>query len=298
MTKTMSPEAIEANRRNAQQSTGPKSREGKAVVRMNAVKDGILADQVVIWGHKIQESPAEFKNFCNEYYDHLAPVGPLEEMLVDQIVAFNWRLRRARMAESAEIALSVHHAWRCNKPDDPELTWSSWLVHRDPIFSMQKTAVGNGLIKNGLSELRDAVERDGELTEQAIDHLVRGFCGRKNVLTMELEELRLETSKNPESLALAALREANKKRVLDCLDRKLQKLQERILACRDDEERYHDSLEQAAILPSTETVDKILRYETALERQLFRAMTELERLQRRRLGEKIPPPLTMEVSAS
>jgi hypothetical protein len=75
-------------------------------------------------------------------------------------------------------------------------------------------------------------------------------------------------------------------------------LQELIFACRDDEDRYHDTLEQAAILPSAKTVDKILRYETALERQLFRAMTELERLQRRRTGEKIPPPLTTEVSAS
>jgi hypothetical protein len=45
-------------------------------------------------------------------------------------------------------------------------------------------------------------------------------------------------------------------------------------------------------------VDKILRYETALERQLFRAMTELERLQRRRLGENAPPPVTAEVSVS
>jgi hypothetical protein len=221
MTKTMSPEAIEANRRNAQQSTGPKSAEGKSVVRMNAVKHGILAAQVVIWGHKIQESPAEFKNFCHEYYSHLAPVGPLEEMLVDQIIAINWRLRRARMAESAEIALSVHHAWRCSKPDHPEAQWSGWLAYSDPIFSMQKTAVGNGLIKNYLGELRAAVERDGELTEQAINQLVCGFCGRKNVLSMELEELRLEASKNPDRLDPATLREANKKRVLDYLDRKL-----------------------------------------------------------------------------
>ena len=41
-----------------------------------------------------------------------------------------------------------------------------------------------------------------------------------------------------------------------------------------------------------------MRYETALERQLFRAMNQLERLQRRQLGENIPAPLTMEVSAA
>ena len=50
------------------------------------------------------------------------------------------------------------------------------------------------------------------------------------------------------------------------------------------------------MLPSAETLDKILRYETKLERQLYRAMNQLERLQRMRQGESVPPPLTMEVS--
>ncbi|MCX6901963.1 MAG: hypothetical protein NTW03_00490 [Verrucomicrobia bacterium] len=43
-------------------------------------------------------------------------------------------------------------------------------------------------------------------------------------------------------------------------------------------------------------LDKIPRYQTALERQMFRAMNQLERLQRMRHGETILAPLTMEVS--
>ena len=39
-----------------------------------------------------------------------------------------------------------------------------------------------------------------------------------------------------------------------------------------------------------------MRYETTLERQLYRAMNQLERVQRRRQGDVVPPPLTMEVS--
>jgi hypothetical protein len=49
-------------------------------------------------------------------------------------------------------------------------------------------------------------------------------------------------------------------------------------------------------LPSKEAVDKILRYETAIERQLYRAINELERLQRQRKGEAIPPPINVEFS--
>jgi hypothetical protein len=40
------------------------------------------------------------------------------------------------------------------------------------------------------------------------------------------------------------------------------------------------------------------KYETSLERQIYKAMHELERLQRSRLGEKLPPPLTLDVDIS
>ena len=48
--------------------------------------------------------------------------------------------------------------------------------------------------------------------------------------------------------------------------------------------------------PPTDAVDKILRYETAIERQLYRAINELERLQRRRRGDIVPPPIHVEIS--
>jgi hypothetical protein len=43
-------------------------------------------------------------------------------------------------------------------------------------------------------------------------------------------------------------------------------------------------------LPSADATDKLLRYESHLDRQLYRAMDQLERLQRRRKGENVPPP--------
>ena len=45
---------IEANRRNAAKSTGPRSVEGKAVSRMNALRTGIHAESTII----IPEDPA------------------------------------------------------------------------------------------------------------------------------------------------------------------------------------------------------------------------------------------------
>ena len=39
--------------------------------------------------------------------------------------------------------------------------------------------------------------------------------------------------------------------------------------------------------------DKLLRYESHLDRQLYRTMDQLERLQRQRRGENVPPPLNI-----
>jgi hypothetical protein len=43
-------------------------------------------------------------------------------------------------------------------------------------------------------------------------------------------------------------------------------------------------------------VEKLLRYEARLERQMYRAMHELERLQRLRRGEVVPPPVVIQAS--
>jgi hypothetical protein len=49
-------------------------------------------------------------------------------------------------------------------------------------------------------------------------------------------------------------------------------------------------------LPSADAADKILRYEAQLDRQLYRAMYQVERLQRQRKGENVPSPLNINLS--
>jgi len=43
------------------------------------------------------------------------------------------------------------------------------------------------------------------------------------------------------------------------------------------------------------SIDRILRYETMINRQLYQAINQLERLQRQRKGENVPPPLNLQV---
>jgi hypothetical protein len=107
MHKPTSAKQLAANRRNAKKSTGPRTKRGSAVSRMNALKHGILSRQVLVEGLHYRESSEELKKLHERLWDSLQPEGPLEEMLVDQIVTAHWRLRRALTAESGEIALSV-----------------------------------------------------------------------------------------------------------------------------------------------------------------------------------------------
>ena len=54
-----------------------------------------------------------------------------------------------------------------------------------------------------------------------------------------------------------------------------------------------DAEARAGSLPPEDAADKLLRYEAHLDRQLYRAMDQLERLQRQRRGENVPPPLNI-----
>jgi hypothetical protein len=93
-----------ANRANARHSTGPKTSEGKAAVRLNALRHGLLTRDVVLPG----EDANAFEELFNQVRANLSPVGPIEEFLVDRVVNAMWRLRRLERAETALFHSRIH----------------------------------------------------------------------------------------------------------------------------------------------------------------------------------------------
>lgn len=87
---------IEANRLNAERSTGPRTPDGKERVASNALKHGLTGKRVVL----PNEDPEEFDAFRSALWVELAPQGALEEVLADEIVADAWRLRRIPILEA------------------------------------------------------------------------------------------------------------------------------------------------------------------------------------------------------
>ena len=98
---------IEANRRNSQRSTGPRTEQGKAVSRFNALKTGIDARSHVIPG----EDPGVLEALSLEHYERFQPAAPEQRFLVDAMVAAEWQLRRLRKTE-AQLWEYGMHEWR------------------------------------------------------------------------------------------------------------------------------------------------------------------------------------------
>ncbi|HKF71795.1 MAG TPA: hypothetical protein VKB68_08595 [Stellaceae bacterium] len=103
---------IVANRRNALKSTGPKTERGKERARLNALRHGMTAKQLVA----SDEDFGDFARFNAELRATLAPADAVEEQLVDGIVVSTWRLRRAWRTEAAVIKLEARRADYWDKP--------------------------------------------------------------------------------------------------------------------------------------------------------------------------------------
>lgn len=105
---------IEANRKNAQKSTGPTSERGKEKVAGNALQHGLRAEKLV----SFDEAEDDFLAFHAAQQAVLAPADAVEEQLVERIVLCAWRLRRAYRVEA-----EMFNAFRRTRPQfhDTEL---------------------------------------------------------------------------------------------------------------------------------------------------------------------------------
>ncbi len=97
----ISEKQLEANRRNAQHSTGPKTDEGKTRSSRNNLRHG-LTGQISLLP---TEDRAAHDAFCDELSDSLNPETPMERQFALSIAEDSWRLNRARAIENNMFAL-------------------------------------------------------------------------------------------------------------------------------------------------------------------------------------------------
>ena len=127
-----SPQQIEANRRNAQKSTGPTTPEGRAAVRLNGIKHGLTAATLILPGEK----ESDFEALLDSLEAEHAPTTPTEELLVRQLAMATWRLTRFYRTEAAFYALRLNDLERDVKLDYPDQDLGpdgrlAYLAYRD-----------------------------------------------------------------------------------------------------------------------------------------------------------------------
>ena len=90
-----SPAQIAANIANAQSSTGPRTEAGRAKSSKNSVTLGLFSGDFIRPGEE-----SAYASLNAALLHDLAPVGILENVLVDEIQRATWRLRRCGEVES------------------------------------------------------------------------------------------------------------------------------------------------------------------------------------------------------
>jgi hypothetical protein len=92
---------IQANRENAQKSTGPKTDAGKAAASQNAVRHGLCSTTFVC----ANESLDEYYELRDDYMARYAPRDQVEIDLVDRMVHATWNIRRTWTMENETLDL-------------------------------------------------------------------------------------------------------------------------------------------------------------------------------------------------
>jgi hypothetical protein len=284
---------------------GPKTAQGKAVVRWNATRHGISSPKPVVPGLEKQE---DWESHRDGIMENLSPIGHLEITLAERIALLCWRLHRVTRFETGSIAVSqeqveedIHRMARLLRslhenpytsthPEDIRFEAKHYkqvhsVLRRFPSLEPDKTLKGtdaSSVVWGVLMEVKKAAKE--EIDEVALDLPgVPEDAAIEELPAMKVADVRgcveaiaAHASLDPDELLEAATYEAG--------------YQARHAAHKKEEvEKEISRKVRERILPDDKTLEKISRYEAHLSRQLYHALHELENLQKyRTTGEGVP----------
>jgi hypothetical protein len=263
---------IAANRQNARKSTGPKTLRGKEFSRRNAVTHGLFAGDSVDFGAH-REHPVEYEELLSGLRDTYEPVGRAEELEVERIAQGWRRLKRASRHENAMNRVALRTLGSKELQEKAELC---------KILEEQEKATVLLLQSFEEIELSDEIVQDlKQRIFAATPHLEATWAF--------LEHLAEATLSGPRFSKIWPLLDATER------DFTVLRVTATLAVCAIEQyaKTRRDSLSETAvaqhIIPKGECLDRLLRYETTIDRSVTRALDRLERLQSRRREESLLP---------
>ncbi len=115
----LSPRRLAARRANAKKCTGPRTPEGKTAARLNALKHGFFSCDVV---NPVLDGPVraeEFNAILDALLEDYQPESAHERILVDEVAACCWRIRRLLRYECRESWVDEDDYRRAARTESP-----------------------------------------------------------------------------------------------------------------------------------------------------------------------------------
>jgi hypothetical protein len=322
---------IAANRRNAVLSTGPTTPTGKSVVARNATKHGIFSAITVVAG----ECPEAWEVHRAGVVEALSPVGTLETALAERVSLTLWRLHRLARFEAETTAAAVEDAAlpadpvvdvrmavfqgrgeeevlkvaryrlrQARKDLATQTATADWLrrLHVSPENEPVPVGVMQELLSRafGIVRLRPWHDDPAHISEPqfltwlGLSETDAGRVRWTSGLLLRAIECYAKSIGNIANEFIDELEEFLDGEV-ERLDREVRTTESEITALTRRAETERGRRAAAALLPTTEQVDKIIRYEKHLHALLTSLLHELERLQARREGAVVAPPVVADV---
>jgi hypothetical protein len=227
------------------------------------------------------EDPHEYEELLSDLLDQYQPIGRPEQLEVERIALCWWRLKRVRRQEIALNRAAFGDVGR------KELI-------RQVEYCQKLNAEEEAMILQ-LRKATEEIEATGELSQDPKQKIL-AICPNLEAFWSSIERATQESLRNPVS-----------SKAFQKFSPKERPLAEAVItisvATRFIEYlgnwRATGVIEYATaqhVIPDREDLDRILRYETAIERNLGRATDRLERLQRRRKGEPVFPPMSVRLT--
>jgi hypothetical protein len=323
--RPVSERRVQANRTNALRSTGPKTERGKRTVARNAIKHGLLAREVVITAGDGQENLEEFHALVARLWECYGPVGVIEESLVQTIATCWWRKARVIRAENGEIrrqldTLTLDRGLRNsdkgnldlalsqmelglysaeNRGDDRVSSKDRWSTLQKAQSDLRDHHSGLAYLSALLKRAKSEIASDGHISEGIREKIFRAFCFWDYLFAFVCHDAGPPGTKEQTTPSTGIEdKEGDNAHasVVALIDSRLAKLEAFEEYAQEREKLKRDAEVRSFSLPPADATDKLLRYEAHLDRQLYRAMDQLERVQRQRSGESVPPPLNINLN--
>jgi hypothetical protein len=274
---TVSERKLKANRENAKKSTGPRTSRGKGFSRRNALKHGLFVRHITEF-EALGEDPREFEDLLEGLWRQYEPVGRGEEVEVERVALCCWRFRRVWRYENA-INIAARRDFVRRE-----------LAEQEP-YCREEEKLEKAIVLH-LQNAKRTLENGGQISQELVQLVYAGFDEVWDTLSQRAQEWPGESDVSKSLRALLPEMRSGDLRI-STLTNAIEFFEALTML------RWSRVMEAAVgqhAIPNGDALDKILRYEAAIDRYLGRSLDRLERLQRRRKGEMIPPPVSVRLT--